>query len=192
MGESVESLPPVSTKSKHAQVSQRYEWPGKVGELQLLLICGRTAQKHGSFGFAFRPRRKSMDTAPREAVKWRLVWRSGLKKRGARWCHCQASRDSQGKWSGHCIGCQARQRRRGRTDRDPREPDWLHSNILLWMDEIRSHHLRSHGKPLFAGIYKGIILSGLLGGAGFRCIHISVAPLASYPVILLPMISLGH
>ena len=42
--------------------------------------------------------------------------------------------------------------------------------VILWMDEIL-HHLRNHGKPLFVGIYMGIIILGLLRWCMISSIH---------------------
>ena len=43
------------------------------------------------------------------------------------------------------------------------------NKIILWMDEIHFAPLGTHEKPLFVGMYRGIIrLQGFLGGAGFR------------------------
>ena len=45
------------------------------------------------------------------------------------------------------------------------------SNIP-WMDEIHVAPLRNHGKPIVCwSIYRGIIIPGFLGGAGFRPSH---------------------
>ena len=41
---------------------------------------------------------------------------------------------------------------------------------ILWMDGIL-HHLRNHEKPLFVGIYNGIIIPGFLRWCRILSIH---------------------
>ena len=41
---------------------------------------------------------------------------------------------------------------------------WLwksNHSVILWMDKIL-HHLRNHGKPLLVGVYRGIVIPGIL------------------------------
>ena len=53
----------------------------------------------------------------------------------------------------------------------PRHPGRCQVASLLWMDEIHFAPLANHGNPLFIGIYRGIIIPGLLGWCEMDFVH---------------------